>query len=83
MRTIAEELKPIYEQLKKEGYEIYTYTCNSNKNNEITSLYWYENNRVLNIQPSTWYNFQYNRDCFNIGVSYIPTRENGSGCLLG
>jgi hypothetical protein len=82
MRKIAEELKPIYEQLKNEGFEVYSYTCESNKDNEITSFYWYENGRVLNIQPSTWYNSRYNRDCFHISVSYIPSTQNGSGCGL-
>jgi len=82
VRTITPELQEVYEQLKNEGFEVYTYTCESNKNEEITSLYWFENGRVLDIQPSSWYNKKYNSDCFNLSVAYFPSRENGSGYLL-
>ena len=49
---------------------------------EINSLFWFENGRVLNIQPSSWRNNRYARDRFNIGVSYVPSQKNGSGCRL-
>lgn len=81
-RKIANELQPVYKQLRSEGYEVYTYTSQSNKNEEIHSLYWFENGRVLNIQPSSWYNARYARNCFNLSVSYIPSQENGTGCGL-
>ena len=41
-------------------------------------LFWFENGRVLNIQPSDSYVVW----GYRIGVSYIPSRENGSGCDL-
>ena len=81
-RQIAEALKPVYDQLVSEGFDVYTYTCESNKNNPIDSLYWYENGRVLNIQASQWYNKNYNPDCFFLYTSYIPSSDNGSGCRL-
>jgi hypothetical protein len=81
-RKISPELKPVLEQLQAEGFKVYTYNCNSNKDKEINSLYWYENGRVLNIQPNSWRDEKYARDRFNLSVSYIPSCENGSGCGL-
>lgn len=82
-QNIAPELKPIALQLQAEGYTLYTYTCESKENkNEINSFWWFENGRVLQIQPNSWYNQRYNRDCFNLSVSYIPSHQNGSSCGL-
>ena len=77
---LCPELMPVLRQLQAEGYEVYTYKplCG----NEYHSLFWFEAGRVLNIQPNTWRNERYARDVFDIGVSYIPSRENGSGCGL-
>ena len=80
---VAAELKPVYDQLKKDGIRVYSYThSRSTDDDEITSLYWHDGTRVMNIQPSTWRNSRYNRDCFQIGVSYYPSTKNGSGCGL-
>jgi hypothetical protein len=75
---IAIELQPVYNQLVSEGFEVYTY---DNHTDEISSLYWYENGRVLDIQPSIWRR-SYNPDLYNLGVSYIPSSSTGSGCRL-
>jgi hypothetical protein len=77
--ALCAELMPILNQLQAEGYDVYTY---QNNKNELTSLYWFENGRILNIQSSTWRDARYARDRFNLGVSYIPSREHGSGCGL-
>lgn len=77
--AISEELRPVLEQLVSEGYEVWTYTPSYG---EINSLFWYENGRVLNIQPNSWRNDRYARDRFDLGVSYKPSHENGSGCGL-
>ena len=82
MRKVAEELMPVLKQLQSEGIKVYSYNYDSLKNEEITGLFWYENGRMLNIQGSSWRNFRYARDRFELGVSYIPSRENGSGCGL-
>ena len=76
---ISAELKPVLDQLHSEGIEVYTYMTDSD---EVNSLFWFENGRVLNIQPSLWRNERYARDSFNIGVSYVPSHKNGSGCGL-
>jgi len=82
MAKISEELKPVLKQLQDEGFKVYTYSVSYEPEREINSLYWFENGRILNIQPSSWRHERYARDRFNIGVSYIPSRENGSGCGL-
>lgn len=82
MATISKELEPVLKQLQSEGYEVYTYSVSYEPEREINSLYWFENGRILNIQPSSWRNERYARDRFNIGVSYIPSTQNGSGCGL-
>ena len=79
--TISPELLPVLQQLQQEGFDVYAYETDW-YGGEINSLYWFENGRVLNIQPSSWRNQRYARDRFNIGVSYVPSRENGSGCGL-
>lgn len=76
---ISVELRPVLHQLISEGYEVYTYTPSYG---EINSLFWYENGRVLNIQPNSWRNDRYARDRFDLGVSYRPSTKNGSGCGL-
>ena len=78
--NLCDELMPVLNQLHSDGATVYTFEPLSG--NEYTSLFWFENGRVLNIQPNTWRNERYNRDCFNIGVCYIPSSENGSGCGL-
>lgn len=78
-KQIAPELIPVLKKLQEEGLKVYTYTCD--RLNEIHSLYWFENGRVLNIQPNTWRN-KYSPDRYDIGVSYIPSHINGSGCSL-
>jgi hypothetical protein len=77
---VSKELLPILQQLIDEGYTVYSYA--PYYGDEINSLYWYEGERVLNIQPSTWRNARYARDRFEIGVSYKPSYENGCGCGL-
>lgn len=78
---LSPELMPVLNQLQAEGREVYAYETD-NYGGEINSLYWYENGRVLNIQPNSWRNQRYARNRFNIGVSYRPSHENGSGCGL-
>lgn len=82
MAKISEELKPVLKQLQNEGFEVYTYSVSYEPEREINSLYWFENGRILNIQPSSWRHERYARDRFNIGVSYVPSRKNGTGCGL-
>lgn len=79
--TISTELLPVLQQLQKEGFEVYAYETDRYQG-EINSLYWFENGRVLNIQPNEWRRERYSRDRFDIGVSYIPSSQNGSGCGL-
>ncbi len=79
---LCPELMPVLRQLQREGFEVYTYTCSSCPKHEYASLYWFEGGRVLNIQPNISRNERYWRDVFNIGVSYIPSQHNGSGCGL-
>lgn len=79
---LCDELMPVLRQLQSEGFDVYTYTTQYNPPKEYHSLYWFEDGRLLNIQPSTWRNERYNRDLFFIGVSYIPSQQNGSGCSL-
>lgn len=76
-QKIKEELKPVVLRLQSEGIAVYTYTCESKQNKPIDSLYWYDDKqkRVLNIQPEYF-------GGYNLGVSYIPSRSNGSGCGL-
>jgi hypothetical protein len=78
---IAPELKPILDQLHKEGHKVYTYESDWH-GGEINSLFWFEGGRVLNIQPTTWFNHKHLRDVYRLGVCYIPSRKNGSGCGL-
>ena len=79
---VSPELMPVLEQLIDEGYTVYTYVSATGRGEaELNSLYWYENGRVLDIQPNTWRN-RYERDRYNLSVSYKPSRENGSGCRL-
>ena len=78
---ITEELIPVYKQLKSEGHKVYSYHTHYTNlvgGGEIHSLYWYENGRILDIQPSTWRN-KYNRDCYHLSTAYIPNGETGSG----
>lgn len=82
MRKVCNELMPVLEQLLNEGHGVYSYDYGICANDEITGLFWYEGGRVLDIQGSTWRNEKYNRDCFTIGVCYVPSHENGSGCGL-
>lgn len=79
--AICPELKPVLDQLHAEGFDVYTYDSSSSPD-EITSLFWYENGRVMNIHPTHWRNSRYARDLFSLGVSYKPTTTNGSGCGL-
>jgi hypothetical protein len=72
---ITDELLPIYNQLKNEGFSVYTYTCESMKDKEIESLYWWENGRILSIQKDYF-------GGYNLSVSYISSRENGAGCRI-
>jgi hypothetical protein len=81
LSKIAPELKPVLEVLLNEGREVYTYSQGVD-HGEITSLFWYENCRVLVIQPSSWRNYNYARDRFSLGVCYCPSSQNGSGCGL-
>ena len=78
---LSPELMPVLTQLQSEGLDVYAYETDSYAG-EINSLFWFENGRVLNIQPTTWRRSKYNRDCFTIGVSYVPSQGNGSGCGL-
>jgi len=79
---IASELIPVIKQLQSEGFKVYSYNTFSEPSREIDSLFWFENGRVLNIQPNTWRNKNYCPDRYDLSVSYIPSRENGSGCGL-
>ncbi|MBF9645477.1 hypothetical protein IAI43_12135, partial [Streptococcus pseudopneumoniae] len=58
IKEVTEDLKPIFEQLKAEGYKVYSYETHYNPNDEIDSLYWFENGRVLSVQPNTWRNIR-------------------------
>ena len=82
IQNVSEELLPVAKQLQAEGFTLYTYNVEFAPHTEINSIYWFENGRVLNIQPSSWRNTRYNRDCFNLSVSYIPSHKHGSGCGL-
>lgn len=82
MYKIAPELKEVLRQLISEGKEVYSYTQGCERRGEITSLFWWEGNRMLDIQPSSWYHSEYARDRFNLGVDYVPDRHTGSGCRL-
>lgn len=82
IRPLAPELQNVYNTLISEGYEVYTYTCSSNQEEEIDALFWYENHRVLSIQASSWRSALYARDLFNLYTEYWPSVESGSGCLL-
>lgn len=72
MSKLHTDLQPVFQQLRNEGKEVYTYTPSIG---EVKSLFWFENGRVLNIQPDTMRGF-------NLSVSYVPSVQNGSGCQL-
>lgn len=77
---ISPELLPVLSQLQDEGFEVYAYT-DDRYSGEINSLFWYENGRVLDVQPNQWRS-RSNRDHFDIGVEYVPSSANGSGSRL-
>lgn len=70
---INEELLPIVRQLLNEGYRLYTFLNYLRKPSNC--FFWFENGRVLNIQPS-WHGL----DLYHLGVSYVPGRGVGTGC---
>jgi len=78
MNILCDDLMPVLKQLQSEGLEVYSYTSMDmrQRGTATKSLYWFENGCVLNIQPDEfgWY--------YNLGVSYIPSSANGSGCRL-
>lgn len=77
---LCNELMPVLHQLQSQGATVYTYTPIDDR--EYHSLFWLENGRVLNIQPNTRRHYKFARDRFDLGVSYVPSIENGSGCGL-
>jgi len=80
-QQIAQELIPVLKQLQNEGFKVYSYKTLSNPEKEVDSLYWFEKGRILNIYPSVWKS-EHNKNCYFIGVDYIPSAQNGSGCRL-
>lgn len=74
-QNIKSDLLPIVKELQSQGIDVYTYTCDSKQDKPVDSLYWYDGIRVLNIQPEYF-------GGYNLGVSYKPSMENGSGCRL-
>lgn len=74
-KDLSPLLIPVYEQLKQEGYDIYTFDSKYYPRKAITSVYWYENGRILDIQRGEF-------SAYKLYTAYIPTEINGSGCKL-
>lgn len=70
-----ENILEVVKKLQSEGFELWTFETDRNK---ILSFYWYENGRVLNINPDTVLRGY----CWNFGTSYYPSIKNGTGCAL-
>lgn len=67
-------LVDVYKKLVSEGYDVYSYTCES-CGKFFNSLYWYENGRMLSISPEYFGNYR-------LLHVYISSTHNGSGSRL-
>lgn len=77
---VQKELKPIYNYLKDKGYQVFGFAAHGP--HIINCLFWYHNGKVFNIQTNTRYRPIYADDLFDFGISFIPSREYGSGVTL-
>jgi hypothetical protein len=73
---IHPNLEKYYNQLKAEGFKVYTFVGHNVNTPFIKTLKWYENGRVLSLEIDYFGHM-------NISHNYIPSKTNGSGCRLG